>query len=122
MAQAERKYQLVSANKVEGTPVYNGQGEHLGEIDDLVIDKYSGQVVYALMSFGGFLGIGERLHPLPWGVLKYDRLREGFVVDIDREALEKAPSYERGELGDMADEAWNRRIYGYYDVPPFWSY
>lgn len=123
MAEARvEKYQLINSDDVEGTRVYNPQGEYLGEIDDLVIDKFSGQVVYALMSFGGLLGIGEKTYPLPWGVLKYDTAKEGYVVSLDKQTLENAPSYDEDERIDMADEAWNKRVYGYYNVPPFWSY
>jgi len=63
---------LIASNKVEGTEVYNRAGEHLGEVYNLMVDKFSGQVAYTVMSFGGFLGIGERYHPLPWASLDYD--------------------------------------------------
>src|SRR5579864_6957357 len=84
---------LISSDKVVGTAVYNRQGEHLGSVYNLMVDKISGQVAYAVMSFGGFLGIGESYHPLPWRVLKYDTRLRGYVVDLDRSRLEKAPSY-----------------------------
>lgn len=88
---------LIASDKVEGTSVYNRQGEGMGSIYTLMIDKRSGQVEYAVMSFGGFLGIGERYHPLPWTVLTYDTRLGGFVVDLSREQLERAPSYARDE-------------------------
>jgi hypothetical protein len=81
---------LISSDKVVGTPVYNRQGEHLGSVYNLMIDKISGQVAYAVMSFGGFLGIGERYHPLPWRVLKYDTRQGGYVVDLDRRRQPRA--------------------------------
>src|SRR6476646_11817305 len=84
---------LISADKVVGTAVYNLQGEHLGSVYNLMVDKISGQVAYAVMSFGGFLGMGESYHPLPWRVLKYDTRLGGYVIDLDRTQLEKAPSY-----------------------------
>src|SRR5580700_11826694 len=84
---------LISTDKVVGTAVYNRQGEHLGSVYNLMIDKYSGQVAYAVMSFGGFLGIGESYHPMPWRTLTYDTRKGGYVVDIDRQRLEGAPSY-----------------------------
>src|ERR1700758_432259 len=84
---------LISSDKAVGTAVYNRQGEHLGSVYNLMIDKYSGQVAYAVMSFGGFLGMGESYHPLPWRMLKYDVRQGGYVVDVDRRRLAEAPSY-----------------------------
>src|SRR5262245_4877018 len=84
---------LIAASKVEGTNVYNRQGDSLGEIYDVMIDKHSGNVAYAVMSFGGFLGMGERYHPLPWAVLDYDERQSGYVVDLDKQRLQGAPSY-----------------------------
>lgn len=109
----------ISADRVEGTAVYSPKGEQLGEVEDIVIDKKSGTVKFAVMSFGGFLGIGERYHPVPWSMLEYDVKRGGYVVPLDKQELEKAPAYDVGEL-QFGDEAWNRRVYDYYKVPPFW--
>jgi sporulation protein YlmC with PRC-barrel domain len=83
---------LISSDKVEGTPVYNPKGERLGKVHHLMIDKYTGQVAYAVMSFGGFLGIGEKYNPLPWKMLTYDTRLGGYVVDLDRNKIENAPS------------------------------
>src|SRR3954451_3285919 len=84
---------LIASNKVEGTVVYNRQGDRLGSVYNFMVDKISGQVAYAVMSFGGFLGIGERYFPLPWKSLTYDTGLGGYVVDLDRKRLENAPSY-----------------------------
>src|SRR5215471_10358709 len=86
---------VIPAKRVNGTPVYSQGGDRLGEIDDLMIEKRSGDVVYAIMSFGGWLGIGEKYHPLPWQVLKYDTASNGYVVNLDKDSLEKAPAYSR---------------------------
>src|ERR671910_130233 len=95
---------LIASDKVEGTAVYNRAGERLGSVHNVMIDKYSGQVAYAAMSFGGFLGIGERYHPLPWRALTYDTGLGGYVVDLGREQLEGAPTLGRDEApwGDPA--------------------
>ena len=77
---------LIASNKVEGTPVYKRDGEQLGSVYNFMVDKYSGQVAYAVMSFGGFLGLDESYHPLPWKVLTYDTRLECYVIDLDREA------------------------------------
>ena len=108
--------ELIASNKVEGTKVYNRQGEHLGEVYNFMVNKRSGQVEYAVMSFGGFLGMGESYHPLPWKVLTYDTRQGGYVVDLDKRKLEGAPSYRAGEEPTY-DRAYGERVYGYYGVP-----
>ena len=84
---------LIASDKVEGTAVYNRQGERLGSVYNFMVDKRSGQVEYAVMSFGGFLGIGDSYHPLPWKALTYDTGQGGYVVDLDKDRLQGAPSY-----------------------------
>jgi sporulation protein YlmC with PRC-barrel domain len=106
---------LIASDKVEGTAVYNIQGERLGSVYNLMVDKLTGQVAYAVMSFGGFLGIGERYHPIPWSKLTYDTPMGGFVIDIDRATLERAPSYSLEET-PWADPKYGRGIYDYYGV------
>jgi hypothetical protein len=105
---------LIASNKVEGTPVYNRQGESLGEVYNFMVDKYSGKVAYAVMSFGGFLGIGESYHPLRWEALDYDTGMGGFVVDLDRSLLEGAPRYGRDEDPWATDREYGRNVYDYY--------
>lgn len=107
---------LIGSDKVEGTHVYNRQGEHLGQVEKVMIDKYTGKVAYAVMSFGGFLGMGEEHYPLPWDVLDYDTGLDGYVVDMDRSKLEGAPSYTRGSEPAWHDPAYNREIYGHYGL------
>lgn len=113
-------HRLIAADKVEGTTVKNPQGETLGSIENVMIDKLSGKVAYAVMSFGGFLGIGDRRHPLPWNALTYDTGQDAYVVGLDKQTLEKAPSYAPDERVDWEDEAWGRRVHDYYQVPPYW--
>lgn len=108
---------LIAATKVKGTSVYNRKGESLGSIDDVMIDKRSGQVSYAIMSFGGFLGMGESYHPLPWQVLDYDERQGGYVVDLDKDRLKAAPSYERDAAPDWESGEYGRKVDDYYDVP-----
>lgn len=118
--EAEETNALISANKVEGTTVVNPAGEKLGSIEEIMIDKRSGKVAYAVMSFGGFLGIGDRHHPLPWSVLKYDTSQNGYVVNLDKRVLELAPTYGPEERVDLADETYGKKIHDYYNVPPYW--
>ena len=105
---------LIAASKVNGTHVYNGQGESLGSIYDVMIDKRSGKVAYAVMSFGGFLGMGEDYHPLPWSVLTYDTEQGGYVVNFDKEFLEGAPRYTESEASRWDDPEYTRGIDDYY--------
>lgn len=86
---------LIAAERVNGTNVYNTAGDELGSVNDIMIDKVSGRAIYAVMAFGGFLGMGEKYHPLPWATLEYDTQKGGYVVDLDKERLEAAPSYDR---------------------------
>ena len=120
MAQSTSSTSLISADRVEGTSVYNRTGDHLGSIKTVMIDKPSGKVAYAVMSFGGFLGIGEKLHPLPWGKLQYDRSQGGYVVDLDKRVLEGAPSYDPTESPNYDDQAWGKKVHDYDTVPPYW--
>jgi len=105
---------LIAASQVNGTNVYNLAGEKLGSIYDVMLAKDSGEAEYAIMSFGGFLGIGEKYHPLPWDVLTYSPEHDGYVVDLDRNRLEGAPSYAAGETGLWDAPAYGRRVTDYY--------
>ena len=106
---------VISSDRVEGTKVYNTAGDKLGSIDYLVIDKRSGQVRYAVLEFGGFLGMGADRYPLPWQVLKYDTNLDGYVVPLDRARLEGAPRFEFEERPDY-DDTYGRGVYSYYGV------
>lgn len=106
----------ISSSKVEGTNVYNLAGEKLGSIDDLVIDKVSGRVRYAALEFGGFLGIGTDLYPLPWAMLEYDTTKDGYVVNLNKEQLDNAPKYPKDQLPAYTDE-YGRQVYDYYGSP-----
>jgi sporulation protein YlmC with PRC-barrel domain len=117
---------LITASRVEGTPVFNGQGDRIGHIEDLSIDKVSGKVRYALLSFGGFLGVAARIHPIPWDVLNYDLALEGYVVNLTHEELDKAPSYGKDELEGFGagDQVYRDRLfsyYGQYGAMPYWG-
>jgi hypothetical protein len=94
---------LIAASKVNGAAVYNTVGEKLGSIYDVMLNKTSGKADYAIMSFGGFLGMGERYHPLPWAQLTYNPDAGGYVVNLDRDRLEGAPSYAEEDLRNWDD-------------------
>ncbi|WP_244493481.1 MULTISPECIES: PRC-barrel domain-containing protein [Aureimonas] len=106
----------IEASRVNGTRVYNTDGDNLGHIYDVVIGKRDGRVKYAIMSFGGFLGIGEDYHPIPWDVLKYDERQGGYVVGITIDQLKNAPRYASDTSPDWVDPAYGKRIDDYYGV------
>lgn len=113
----EETRRLIASNKVEGTPVFDRSGQSLGTVYNFMVDKVSGQVAYVVMSFGGFLGIGESYHPLPWRSLSYDTRLGGYVVDIDRDKLTDAPRYGAGE-DPFVDDEYGSRVDAYYRTAP----
>ncbi|WP_288484406.1 PRC-barrel domain-containing protein [uncultured Novosphingobium sp.] len=105
---------LISSDKVEGTRVYNPRGDRLGSIRNFMVNKRSGQVEYAVMEFGGILGIGNEYYPLPWDLLSYDAKQGGYVVDLEKDKLEGAPRYNDGD--PTWDEIYARQVYGHYGM------
>jgi len=110
---------LISSDRVEGTPVYNRQGERLGSISNFMVDKKSGNVRYAVLSFGGFLGIGKDHYPLPWSMLSYDTRQGGYAIDLDKSLLDNAPRYEAGREPEY-DRNYGRSVYDYYGMTYPW--
>ena len=106
---------LIGSDKVEDTDVYATDGDKIGQIKRLMIGKRSGRVEYAVMSFGGFLGLGESYHALPWDTLDYDPERGGYVVMVDKEKLRDAPRFE-ADKQPAFDRQFGEGIYGYYGV------
>lgn len=125
-AQDTSGHPLILSSRVVGTPVFNREGDRLGHVDDLSIEKVSGRAIYAIISFGGFLGIGERFHPVPWSLLDYDVRQGGFVVPLDKSALEGAPHYDAAEireLGGPRHRSYGDAIFAYYGpygTGPYW--
>ncbi len=109
---------LVSSSDVNGTEVYGRDGAHIGSIDHLMIDKSSGKVAYAVMSFGGFLGLGADHHPIPWGKLQYDTRQNGFVTDITEQEVKGAPPRNDNW---STDRDWETRTHEHYRLPLYWS-
>jgi sporulation protein YlmC with PRC-barrel domain len=107
---------LIASDKVEGTAVYDPQGQRLGSIYNFMVDKRTGQAEYAVMSFGGFLGIGDDYYPLPWKTLKYDTHLQGYVVDITKDRLQGAPRYARTEEPAWGNPDYSRSIFDYYGM------
>jgi sporulation protein YlmC with PRC-barrel domain len=110
-------HQLISSEDVEGTNVYDQRGAKIGEIDHLMIDKMSGHVTYAVMSFGGFLGLGHSHYPIPWAALKYDTKLNGYVTGITEHQLKDAPVFSDDS---WSDRSWEKQTYAHYNVKPYW--
>lgn len=111
---------LISSEKVAGTSVENLKGDNLGHIQEVMIDKLSGQVGYAVLKYGSFLGMGGKLFVLPWDQLKYHKERSAYIVDIPVETLRGAPSYEETTQPNWSDPAWNRGVHDYYGSRADW--
>jgi hypothetical protein len=109
---------LISSEKVESTAVYDTAGERLGTVHHLMVDKFSGHVEYAVMSFGGFLGMGESYHPLPWKALTYQPRMGGYVVNADRARLAGAPRFASNTMPDWSDTTYRSGIDDYWTMPP----
>lgn len=111
-------HQLISSEDVQGTNVYGLGKETIGEIDHLMIDKASGRVTYAVMSFGGFLGLGHSHYPIPWAALKYDSAVGGYRTGITEQQLKDAPAFSDDS---WSDRVWEARTYKHYGTPPYWE-
>ncbi len=108
---------LIGSDKVEGTNVYGADGNKIGSIERVMIEKVSGKVSYAVLSFGGFLGMGDDHYPLPWATLKYDTSLEGYRTNITESQLKGAPKYSRNDDWDWEDRQRGRSVYDYYGTP-----
>ena len=111
---------ISSAGDVEGRDVRNNDDEKLGEIAHVMLDYQSGRIAYALMSAGGFLGIGDKLIPVPWTALTYEPDAEAFLLDMTKEELEHAESFDRDDLPSMAEQAWAEDLHDYFGARPYW--
>ena len=112
-------HSLIAADKVDGTAVYGTDQNKIGSIEHVMIDKISGKVAYAVLSFGGFLGIGDEHYPLPWSSLKYDTNLGGYRTNLTKDQLEGAPRYNRSDDWDWSRDN-DRRVYDYYKASPYW--
>jgi hypothetical protein len=108
---------LIGSDKVEGTAVYGGDNRKIGTLQRVIIDKVSGKVAYAVVSFGGFLGMGEDYYPLPWTNLKYDTSLGGYRVGITEDQLKGAPKSNRNTEWDWSDRSRDKAVYDHYDTP-----
>jgi sporulation protein YlmC with PRC-barrel domain len=117
-----RTRRILTASTLTGDRVRNPAGDNLGSIEEIMLDLESGRIAYAVLSFGGFLGIGDKLFAVPWSTLRVDQGEHEFVLDIDRAALEKAPGFDKDNWPDMADPAFGREIHQHCGQTPYWEH
>jgi hypothetical protein len=110
---------LMGADTLIGDSVANGQDEDLGDIKEIMLDMRSGQVAYAVLAFGGFLGLGEKLFAVPWNALHLDTVNKRFVLNVDKERLKNAPGFDKDHWPDMTDVQWVEQIHTFYGVAPY---
>jgi len=110
----------IRASKVIGTSVYNGAGEKIGKVEDVVLDKQSNNIMFAVVGFGGFLGMNEKFHPLPWSTLDYQKGKEGYVVNLTKEQLQSAPADAIDELTRTDRDGLREEVYDYYKAQRYW--
>ncbi|MDN3575492.1 PRC-barrel domain-containing protein [Chitinimonas viridis] len=111
----------VKASSMIGTNVVNPHDDNLGDIKEVVIDPNTGKVAYAVVAFGGFLSMGEKLFAVPYSAFKYNISKNEYVLDVEKEKLKAAPGFSADHWPSMADEKWNRDVYKFYERRPYWE-
>lgn len=113
---------VVKANEeVVGVEVKNTADENLGKIEEVMLDKISGQVAYLVLDSGSFLGLGGKLIALPWNAVHYDKDKECFILDMDKERIKEAPGFDKDHWPDMADRTWGASVSQYYGAKSYWE-
>jgi sporulation protein YlmC with PRC-barrel domain len=113
---------IYRSSKLVGADVENAQGENLGDIKDIVIDPVTGRVAYAVLSFGGFMGLGDKYFAIPWAAFTPKAgEKEQFVLNVDKERLKNAPGFDKNNWPDMANHQWGEQVHAYYNIPPYWQ-
>lgn len=112
--------EVMAAGVLHGERVITPTGEELGKIEAIMLDVRSGRIAYAVLSFGGFLGLGDKLFAIPWNALTLDTRTRRIILDVSKEKLERAPGFDKDQWPSMADPRWATELHGYYDVVPYW--
>lgn len=111
----------LSASTLNGTHVVNSQGQDLGHIEDFMIDLNTGRILYTVLSFGGILGIGDKLFAVPFESFTVDQNNENFLLDVNKDRLENAPGFDKNNWPSMANTDFQNEVYSYYNVDPYWA-
>lgn len=112
---------VMAADTLQGNKVENPEGKALGEIKHIMLDVPTGRIAYAVLSFGGFLGMGDKLFAIPWTALVLDASRKCFILDVSEERLKQASGFDKDRWPAMADEGWARNVHDYYRSNPYWE-
>lgn len=112
---------VLAADTLTGDKVVNFQKEDLGKIEHLMIDLETGRIAYAVLSFGGFLGMGDKLFAIPWSALALDTVEKRFILNVDKELLKRAPGFDKDHWPNMADHGWRTKVYTFYGAKPYWD-
>ena len=118
--QGTHESRVIAADTLTGDKVVNRQEEDLGKIEHLMIDLENGRIAYAVLSFGGFLGMGDKLIAIPWSALAVDKVEKRFVLNVDKELLKLAPGFDKDKWPNMSDRKWGAGVYTYYGANPYW--
>ena len=110
---------LMGADTLNGNDVFNEKDEDLGDIKEFMLDMKTGRVSYAVLSYGGFLGMGDKLFAVPWDALKLDTVNKRFVLNVDKTRLESAPGFDKDNWPNMSDQTWAQGIHSYYGTKPY---
>jgi hypothetical protein len=116
-----KPHELIASDRVEGTGVYRSNGKRIGHVQRIMIEKRTGQAAYAVMNFGGFLGLGQESYPLPWSLLTYNPSLGGYEVNVTDEQLKDAPKLAADETLDLGNRVRDTGIYSYYGIAPYWD-
>jgi sporulation protein YlmC with PRC-barrel domain len=111
--------EIMGADTLVGNDVYNHKNEDLGDIKEIMLDMRSGKVGYAVLSFGGFLGMGEKLFAVPWNALVLDTKNKRFVLNVEKDRLKNAPGFDKDQWPNMSDQSWAKEIHSYYGTEPY---
>lgn len=112
---------VLSASSLEGDKIKNSAGDDLGKLEDLMLDTRSGRIAYGVVSFGGFLGIGDKLFAVPWSAFQVDTSEECLRLEIDKDRLEQAEGFDKDNWPDFANQAWGTKIHDFYNQPVYWT-
>jgi sporulation protein YlmC with PRC-barrel domain len=113
--------EVMNAETLIGDSVVNSEGDDLGDIKAIMLDITTGRVAYAVLSFGGFLGVGDKLFAIPWSALALDAAEKRFILNIAKDRLDNAPGFDKEHWPSMADSSWANELHAYYDVRPYWD-
>lgn len=113
--------QVLSASTLAGDSVVNSAGEKIGKLEEIMLDVQEGIVAYAVLSFGGFLGLGDKLFAIPWKALSIDEENKRFILNVDKETLKKAEGFDKNHWPDFSASDWRSDNYSFYGIPPYWE-